>query len=89
MGIFAAILFVLGTVAAVFGWWGQHTRAGQLKYDEMAGMIPFFAWWTGLVLIAIAIIVMIVMAVKRPEEPTVSGPLSSDTTPDLYDPEEG
>ncbi len=42
MGIFAAILFVLGTVAAVFGWWGQHTRAGQLKYDEMAGMIPFF-----------------------------------------------
>ncbi len=37
----------------------------------------------------IAIIVMIVMAVKRPEEPTVSGPSSSDTTPDLDDPEEG
>lgn len=42
---------VAGLAAAAFGWWGTYTVAGQHAYDEMAGMIPFFALWGGLVLI--------------------------------------
>ena len=35
------------------------------------------------------VVLIPIVAVRRAEEPTVSGPLSSDTTLDLYDPEEG
>lgn len=61
----AIIIFLIGLSAALFGYWGQHTEAGRIRYDEMAGMIPFFAWWAGIVLIAVAVILGIVAVVKR------------------------
>lgn len=65
MPITALLIFLVGLSATLFGAWGQHTEAGRSRYDEMAGMIPYFAWWIGIILIAIAILLGIVAVVKR------------------------
>lgn len=43
MNIFAIILAVISMGGMIFGWWGLVTVSGQSHFDEMAGMIPFFA----------------------------------------------
>lgn len=43
MNKLAAILFVLGVLSALFGYWGMSTESGRRHFDEMAGMIPFGA----------------------------------------------
>ena len=42
---------------AVFCWWGLFTSAGRRAFDEMAGMIPWFAG----VLAAVAALVVAVL----------------------------
>ena len=43
----AAILGLCAGGLMVFGVWGMFTDAGGRRYDEMAGMIPFFALVAG------------------------------------------
>ncbi len=37
------VCLLLSLVLGTFGWWGYYTAAGQKTFDEMSGMIPFFA----------------------------------------------
>ena len=50
----AAVLALVGLALAVFGWWGIYTAAGMRRYDEMDGLIPFFAGVAGLFLLVLA-----------------------------------
>lgn len=45
---------MIGLALVLFGWWGIYTAAGMRRYDEMDGLIPFFAGVAGFGLIAIA-----------------------------------
>lgn len=65
MTVTATILLILGLAGILFGAWGQYTDAGRARYDEMAGMIPYFAWWAGIILLSISIILWIAIAMKR------------------------
>lgn len=58
----AAVLAIVGLALAVFGWWGIYTAAGMRRYDEMDGLIPFFAGVAGLFLLALAGIVALIAA---------------------------
>jgi hypothetical protein len=53
----AALVAIVGLALALFGWWGMYTAAGRHRYDEMDGLIPFFAGCVGLVLLAVALLV--------------------------------
>jgi len=53
----ASVLAILGVALAAFGWWGINTAAGSHRFDEMDGLIPFFAGCAGLFLLAVAAIV--------------------------------
>lgn len=37
------ILVTISVVCLVFGFWGYFTKTGAGYFDEMSGMIPFFA----------------------------------------------
>ena len=54
MKTFTLISAIIGILATAFGYWGQYTEAGNKKYDEMAGMIPAFAYYLGIFLLIIA-----------------------------------
>ena len=47
MNVAPWLLLVTGLAMAAFGWWGLNTEAGNRRFDEMAGMIPFFVGWAG------------------------------------------
>jgi hypothetical protein len=53
--VVAIVLAAIGLGLGVFAWWGINTRAGNRAFDEMAGMIPFFAGVAGGVLVVIAL----------------------------------
>lgn len=48
------ILLLLGVVGISFGTWGLETVAGRAAFEEMAGMIPYFACVAGYAAIALA-----------------------------------
>lgn len=50
----AVVLTVIAAGLLAFGWWGVYTAAGQRRFDEMAGMIPMFALWAGVLLLAVS-----------------------------------
>jgi len=39
----ALFFLIAALLAGSFGYWGTHTKAGRMQYDEMAGIIPEFA----------------------------------------------
>lgn len=43
MKLLAIFLALIGLAGMAFGWWGLETVSGRRAFDEMAGMIPFFA----------------------------------------------
>jgi hypothetical protein len=45
----AQIITIAGVAAMAFGYWGSYTPAGRERFDEMAGMIPFFCLLIGAV----------------------------------------
>src|SRR5690606_5783287 len=47
MRLAALILAVLALALLIFGGWGRFSERGRASFDEMAGMIPLFAWWLG------------------------------------------
>jgi hypothetical protein len=64
----ATVLAIVGAALCAFGWWGIDTAAGQRRYDEMDGLIPFFAGCAGLFLLAVAAILALLAwrrAVRR------------------------
>ena len=48
------VLLVLAVLLAAFSYWGIFTRTGAARFEEMAGMIPFFAGIAAGVLLVIA-----------------------------------
>ncbi|MCM8524999.1 MAG: hypothetical protein NE327_00670 [Lentisphaeraceae bacterium] len=54
MKIFTIICALVGLVGTIFGSWGRYSEAGQKKFDEMAGMIPFFSQCIGIFLLVLA-----------------------------------
>ncbi|MBL8675573.1 MAG: hypothetical protein JNL07_11840 [Rhodospirillales bacterium] len=50
----AIALVAVALALAAFCWWGLFTAAGQRAYDEMAGMIPYFAGIGAVVALLIA-----------------------------------
>jgi hypothetical protein len=58
--IIHTIVIIIILVGAVFGWWGMFHPAGQKHFDEMDGMIPFFALCFSGVTGSVYVIVMIV-----------------------------
>lgn len=48
MKILAMILCIAGLVALLFGTWGRYAPAGRARFDEMAGMIPYAAFYAGI-----------------------------------------
>jgi hypothetical protein len=47
---------VVAAMLAAFAYWGIYTRAGAARFDEMAGMIPFFAGVASGVLLVVAVV---------------------------------
>jgi heme/copper-type cytochrome/quinol oxidase subunit 2 len=39
----ALVFLTAAVLTGAFGYWGTYTKAGRIQYDEMAGMIPWFA----------------------------------------------
>ena len=52
----SVILLVAGLSAIAFGYWGLNTVQGRARFDEMAGMIPFFAGIAGWMAIFLALV---------------------------------
>jgi len=52
------IAVFLGT----FCWWGLETAAGRRAFDEMAGLIPF---WAGLASAAFALLALVLWGIGR------------------------
>lgn len=50
----AGWLLILSLACAAFAWWGMFTASGASHFDEMAGMIPFFAGVAAVVLLVAA-----------------------------------
>lgn len=49
------LLAALGLALVLFAWWGIETAAGRRRFDEMAGIIPFWAGIAGALLLAAAL----------------------------------
>lgn len=56
MKLFAIVLALVAVAGIAFGWWGLETSSGRRHFDEMAGMIPFFAGVGSIVLLLVAAI---------------------------------
>ena len=55
MKIFLIISAILGLSLFIFGYWGQYSESGKVKFDEMAGMIPLGAYWSGTILLLMSL----------------------------------
>lgn len=50
----ALLTLVIGVAAICLGAWGRFTAAGRARFDEMAGIIPVFAWYGGIGLLLVS-----------------------------------
>ena len=65
MNTAALIALAVGTAALLFGAWGRFSDVGKARFDEMAGMIPFAAWYAGMGLIALSVCLWIAIWLRR------------------------
>ena len=72
MKIATVALAVAGAALGGFGWWGIYTAAGMRRYDEMDGLIPFFAGVAGLFLLAVAAVVALFAMGRSRRKPRVA-----------------
>jgi len=56
MKMVAIVLALVAVAGMAFGWWGLETVSGRRHFDEMAGMIPFFAGVGSVILLLLAVI---------------------------------
>jgi len=61
----ATILSILGAGLTAFGAWGRFSQAGARKFDEMAGIIPFFSYYAGIGLLVIAVVLWVIIYIRR------------------------
>lgn len=54
------IISILGGLLLAFGSWGRFSEAGKIKFDEMAGMIPYGAYYLGIILIVVSVILFLI-----------------------------
>ena len=50
----------LGVALMGYSYWGMESDAGRRRYDEMAGMIPFFVGVAGVALLGLAALLALV-----------------------------
>jgi heme/copper-type cytochrome/quinol oxidase subunit 2 len=55
----AFLLIVFSALIGAFGYWGTYTKAGRQTYDEMAGMIPFFALLLSAIFLSVAVLLFV------------------------------
>jgi len=60
----AFLLGVLGVASLGFAWYGLQTVAGQLRFDEMDGLIPMGAAALGVVCLAAALFLVALRSVR-------------------------
>jgi hypothetical protein len=57
-------LLIAAVLLGSFGYWGMYTKAGRIQYDEMAGMIPWFAQLMALFLFIVSVSLFAVIFFK-------------------------
>jgi TRAP-type C4-dicarboxylate transport system permease small subunit len=62
---FSVLISTVAIGLIAFGCWGVFTKAGHQKYEEMAGMFPFFALAAGIILLVIVLVVTLVDIIRR------------------------
>ncbi|MEO6305500.1 MAG: hypothetical protein ABIP51_20220 [Bacteroidia bacterium] len=65
MKVLAGIILVVAIGFGIFGYWGMCTHTGRQAYDEMAGMIPFFAAVASGLLFFIFLILLMILIYKK------------------------
>jgi hypothetical protein len=65
MKIIAGFIFFISIILAAFGYWGTYTKAGNIAYDEMAGMIPYFALLAAAILFVISIVLCLKLIIRK------------------------
>lgn len=66
----AVVLLILAFALAAFGCWGLYTDAGRNRFDEMSGMIPFFALVLAVVLTLITGILFLIYILRKKNKNT-------------------
>lgn len=51
MKVAALVLLVAGAAALAFGAWGRFTAGGRARFDEMAGILPYAAFYGSFLLL--------------------------------------
>ncbi|HEX8243329.1 MAG TPA: hypothetical protein VF541_07530 [Longimicrobium sp.] len=65
MRVITLLLALSGAALLAFGYWGIYTPAGQRRFDEMAGIIPFWAALLGGFLLCVAALLALVGWLRR------------------------
>ena len=68
LSISASVLLLPAAALLAFGYWGFFTRAGNTRFDEMDGMIPYFALVAGLVLVCVSLALRVGSFITRKKE---------------------
>jgi hypothetical protein len=53
------MLALLSAMLGAFCWWGLFTETGSRQFDEMAGLIPFYAGIAGALSLVLAMLLML------------------------------
>jgi hypothetical protein len=61
----AILLYFSSAIFIGYGYWGMFTEAGSKKYEEMAGLIPFYIIIAGGFLFLIAMILTAILFLWR------------------------
>lgn len=65
MNTTAIIALAMGVAAVLFGAWGHFSSTGRSRFDEMAGIIPYSAWYAGLGLVSVSVCLWIVIWIRK------------------------
>lgn len=55
----AATLALLASILGAFCWWGLFTESGSRHFDEMAGLIPFYAGIAGALALLLSLLLIL------------------------------
>lgn len=58
-------LLIIGLIFMAFGYWGYFTTSGAHAFDEMNGLIPFFAWGLSWLLVPVSLLLLFVAGRKK------------------------
>jgi hypothetical protein len=55
----STVLALLSAMLGAFCWWGLFTEAGSRHFDEMAGLVPFYAGIAGALSLVLSMLLML------------------------------